>query len=959
MRCKSVKPLRYLAGALLWAHAWHAHAEDHSGKATLKCVADTSINAFPGGGNENNEWKLRSGEHQQIKIKNRENMLLLRFDMAPVPPKAKISSAKLRLHLEGGEGYALNHVCVSTVPTEWDEKTANFLEAGAGKPWGPSNLHFCAVTFGNFGTVESVDRAKKVEGGWWEVPVSARVVHAMRDSFDSLSVMDETGIFKGKFANIFISSRETQSAPELCVTWAGQDSTTPSTVKNVSVIPGPDAGSVFLDFNCGGNDGDQGAALGYEVRYCKGEVLSDAKWPSAAPLPRVLIKRPLAPGAKLRTFLEGLEPGAAYSFGVIAYDESGNRSPPAVSPLGIARSATDDTFATLKPIAVEKGAPIACGSLSVWALDALQQLDPVQGKLLVGTEYVETDARNGNAGFDGKKKLVALTALKGEQADFQIILESAGEPIGKIRLVPGDLTSESGKISANEISLGRIWYLKVKDSWYPNTIPLLKAGEELCIPAKDNVIEGQKIQSVYANLFVPYDAAAGEYKGTISIESSAGSSALPVVVRVINATMPKRLNFEIELNQYTDRQPVEKFHELHRIAHLHRVGYNVLPYSHNGTPTVSFVPPVEGFGKDAKVSNWISFDSYLGPLLDGSAFKNLPRASEPIRWSYLPFYENYPMPLYKGYARADLIENRPAPGDKEKFENWRDRVGREEPLVDNAFSAEWLEGNRSVVAQFMKHFEEKGWTNTKFHVMCNNVPFKGTLTSWTLDEPAWGRDFRALALFYKTFVQAARASSEKVQVVPRNGISRPQWQGDRMDEVSDFNDISGNTMGEYYALIRRRMLERGDTYWIYGGGINSNKDLAMFEAYVIQGWCRGQIGILPAWTAFDGGPKSWDEDKNLALVVPGAHGYEGWTATMKLKALRRAQQDAELLDMLAARPGWDRWRVARAVTAAVNFASKNLSNRPEDAASADFSAARQEDFTRIRRAVGELLAAAP
>jgi hypothetical protein len=93
------------------------------------------------------------------------------------------------------------------------------------------------------------------------------------------------------------------------------------------------------------------------------------------------------------------------------------------------------------------------------------------------------------------------------------------------------------------------------------------------------------------------------------------------------------------------------------------------------------------------------------------------------------------------------------------------------------------------------------------------------------------------------------------------------------------------------------------------------------------------------------------------LVVPGAHGYEGWTATLKLKALRRAQQDAELLNMLAARPGWDRWRVARAVTAEVNLTSINLSNRADDAASADFTAARQDDFIRIRRAVIGILAA--
>src|SRR5258708_2118785 len=85
--------------------AQHASAEDRSGEAVLKCSADTSISSFGGAGSENSEWKMRSGDKPRIKLKHRENMLLLRFDMAGMPAGAKISSAKLRLHLEGGEGF--------------------------------------------------------------------------------------------------------------------------------------------------------------------------------------------------------------------------------------------------------------------------------------------------------------------------------------------------------------------------------------------------------------------------------------------------------------------------------------------------------------------------------------------------------------------------------------------------------------------------------------------------------------------------------------------------------------------------------------------------------------------------------------------------------------------------------------------------------------------------------------
>ena len=947
---------RIVLAALLAASALSRAADEASGSATLPCLADTSIHAYPGEpGGEACEWAIRGGRDPQIKIKHRENLLALRFDLQAIPARAKITSATLRLHLEGGPGYALNHVCASTIPTDWDEATASFLEAAEGRPWGPGKLHFCAVTFGNFGTLESVGQAKDAGGGWWEVPVEPRVVHALRDSY-GLAVQDETGIFAGKLVNIFVSSRETKEGPRLAVAWTGADPSAPSPVKEVSVSPAPDEGSVFLQFVCGGNDADQGTALGYEIRYAKGEALTEANWARAAVLPRVLTPRPKAPGTRVRVFLEGLEAGAEYSFGIVAYDESGNRSPLAASKLGQARERTADRLDTFaKERAVEKGGPLARGPLSIWACEALQQVDPVSGQVLAGEAYQDVVAREGNTVFDGQAKRVRLTALKGEQADFQVILETSGEAVENIRLTPSDLASGGGKIPSGNMTLGRVWYLKAKGAWYPNAVPNLREGETLRIPASDNVIAGQKLQAVYVNCFVPYAAEAGEYTGSIAVESSAGKAELPVALRVVDLAMPKRLHFEVELNQYVDRQPKEAFHDLHRLAHLHRAGYNVLPYSHDGTPTVSYVPPVAGWGKDASVTDWSAWDAYLGPLLDGGAFKDLPRAGEPLRWSYLPFYENYPMPLYKGYKRADLIRNRPAPNRKGEYEAWRDKVGREEPLIEGAFHQEWLDGNRAVTAQYLRHFEEKGWTKTKYQVMCNNVPFKGNLTSWTLDEPAWGRDFRALALFYKTFVQAARDAGTKIEVVPRNGISRPEWQGDRMDEVSEFNDISGSTMRGYYPLIRRRMLERGDTYWTYGGGLSVAKDLAMLEALLLEAWCRGQIGILPAWTAFDGGAKGWDEDHELALALPGAHGYSGWTATLKLKALRRAQQDAELFGMLASRPGWDRWRVSRAVTAAVDLAGRDTGRRPEDAAATDYYQARQGDFVRIRRAVIEKL----
>ncbi|HYF52543.1 MAG TPA: hypothetical protein VEJ63_24255 [Planctomycetota bacterium] len=941
--------MRTLLALLLLVAAMTCFAAT-DGEIVLPCIADTSIHSFPGDGNEANEWTVCSGRYKRIKIKHREDQLLLRFDLTALPLK-KVAAAKLRLFLEGGDGYALNHVCVSTVPTEWDETKANFLQPADGREWGPGRLRFPGVVFGNFGTVTSLTRAKNAGGGWWEIDVAPRVVHALRDSF-GLAVMDESGLFAGKFVNIYVSSREGANPPQLLVRVEGEDKLPPAAPK-VSVEPGPDAGSLFLDVVCSGNDRETGTALGFEARFLKGATVTPETWDRATALPRVLTPRPGAAGTRIRTFIEQLEPGTEYGFALIAYDECGNRSPVASSALVKARPDTIDRLELQQP-KIRIGGPLRAGDLSVWAADALLQISPVRKKVLA-RDIGANELREGSEIWDGAARCANLRGCKGEQLDFQIFLETSDNPVKDIRLAAGDLRSGEQRILAANFSIARAWYLKSGDEWYINALPPLKADEGLALPAADNGIDGQRLQSLYVNLFIPFDAAPGDYAGQIKIESSSGEITMPLNLTVLDITLPRRLNFEIELNQYVDRQPLEKFHELHRLAHLHRVGYNVLPYSHNGTPTVAYVPPVEGFGGDAAVKDWSKFDAYMGPLLDGSAFKDLPRAGEPLRWSYLPFYENYPMPLYKGYRPAELINPRPAP-NAHGYNEWLDKLSREEPLIESAFIPEWFDGNRAVTAQYMQHFAEKNFNRTKFHVMCNNVPFKGTLTAWTLDEPAWGRDFRALALFYKTFVAAAREwnridGKQKIEVVGRNGVSRPEWQGDRLDAVSEFSDIAGGPMRDYYPLIRRRMLERGDTYWTYGGGLSVTKDVAMLQAGVLDAWCLGQIGVLPAWTAFEDGAAGWDADKGLALALPGAHGYDTWTPTLKLKALRRAQQDCELYLLLAAEKGWDRWRVARALNAALPLKASTTDRPPEDVQQTEYENMRQEDFSRIRAAV--------
>ncbi|MFW6151981.1 MAG: hypothetical protein ACOC6C_03300, partial [Verrucomicrobiota bacterium] len=84
--------------------------------AKLKCIADTHLSTYK------SEVTNARGASSGIKIKHRENFPLLKFDTSPIPENATIKRASLFLHLKKDDpDYFLNHVSVSTVPTDWVE----------------------------------------------------------------------------------------------------------------------------------------------------------------------------------------------------------------------------------------------------------------------------------------------------------------------------------------------------------------------------------------------------------------------------------------------------------------------------------------------------------------------------------------------------------------------------------------------------------------------------------------------------------------------------------------------------------------------------------------------------------------------------------------------------------------------------------------------------------------------
>ena len=77
--------------------------------------------------------------------------------------------------------------------------------------------------------------------------------------------------------------------------------------------------------------------------------------------------------------------------------------------------------------------------------------------------------------------------------------------------------------------------------------------------------------------------------------------------------------------------------------------------------------------------------------------------------------------------------------------------------------------------------------------------------------------------------------------------------------------------------------------------------------------------------------------------------------SMRLKAYRRGQQDVEYMVLLAAKNGWDREAVSRAVRASLDLSAEDKVAYEEDAGTVRFLKARDADFDGLRLRVARSL----
>jgi hypothetical protein len=921
-----------------------------------------------------------NGGAPRLKLKSIQEMSLIDIDARRLAGRT-IRSAVLHLKLAGDE--TLRRVTLSSVGAEWFEGTGNgyAIQPGGATfrhrrhpdlPWSLGGGDVCAVVLGNGGTTwRMADASPPDQNGWQHIPVDPVIVAARAAGLSyGFLLFDDTGsewtrageTFTFRvFPNRFVYSRDQNqaSAPYFTMELGPDDRRPPAAPSGVRVEPATallPAAEALVSWLTPRDEGAAGT-LGF-VAALDGRAL-----------PRELIPLAGAAGQRVEMHVRGLKlaPAATVNLEVRAVDGAGNLGPPATAAITVSSygpaplpPAKPAAASTPRAGAFTKDLP-RVGTVSpafVAIIDELDKVNPVTGDLIPPQS---ADYPAANHLWDAAHRRITLQAARNEFVAFQIWLRSS-TPLSAGMIQP-ELTFDGPAERSITVDLGRYAPVASKIGPLPDPIVPLDAGVTADAPAAKN-------ESLHVDIYVPHNLAAGDYHGTLTLRSRspargaprAGEQALrlPVMLRVWDFTLPDHLSFLPEMNCYG---LPENERDYYRLAHRHRTVLNRLPYNQNGRIQDGCAPRWDG----RRLSlDWSAWDRRFGPLLDGSAFADLPRKRVPVECFYLPLHENWPSPMEANYNGS----------------YWADRAFPE------SYRRAFVEAARLYAA----HFQAKHWNDTLFHSFLNNKNnFKADGWSrgsspWLLDEPASFQDYWALRYFARAFHEGinqaaslrsrpsarsqrdaqSSAATPGPRLVFRADISRPQWRRDSLDGLLDYH-VVGGALRAYARLVFERKRALGEIVLEYGSTNAIEGPNLQPVAWCLDTWSLGADGVLPWQTV--GTADSWTRADELALFYPGRGRPAGSAPSalsmpvpsIRLKAYRRGQQDVEYLVLWSQLHNQPRWAVGNQVRAALKLAGTRQgtgTSAGEDAGRIDYGTLRPQDVWALRAAIGEAISAA-
>ncbi len=910
---------------LLLAAAPRATAET----VTLRANRHASLSDHP---TERDKVQANRGS---MKIKYFEEFGLVGFDVTALKGK-KIKSAVLAVKPAGGHTFNLNSgtdltwISVSSVSQDWDVNKVCANRCGLRDDWGWPGARLHDVVLGNGNSLRYNGRLEPSAGAH-RMPLDPKLVEALVAGASS-------GLLIADGATSYSLNCRIAGDVTIEVTTEGADTQAPPPPANLTAVPAPNDATA------------ESGALSLSVTPPEDALTYDIAV-DGQKLPRWQI--PFAiPGATQVIPLVDLPPSADVRIEVTAVDAAGNRSSP-VALTG--RTSPVLTVPILPGSAFQPtpGEPRTLAGARVYAFPEITEIDPVTGKVL---HEAATDFSRANPVWDGASGTVRLAAARGEIASFQLAVEGR---IAGATIHLSDLTGP-GTIDTRNVRLWRNWYVKNQPEY---ALPL--TGPVAC-PMADNAVTGQTHQAVTVDCFIPPATPPGDYAGMITLSAADERLAIPLKIKVYPATIPDSLHFNPELNCYSGpgRAGSDQFRDSFRLAHYNRCTINRVPYSQGGKVHEDYAPAVDAAGR---VTDWTTFDSNLGGLLDGSWFRDNPRSGIPVASLYLPLFEGWPLDFQAHYQPGPGIP--PASRDHDANVKHHILARPAEEAFDAAFKTAFV----NTARDFHEHARAKGWTRTLFQCYLNNKSKFG-YTRWTLDEPNVYRDWETLNFFgalwkqgiddpavytpqwHEAFFRAGLAGMKRDRptFLFRGDISRPTWQGNLSDGLMTIMYVNGGGFDKQ-RLIQSHKRRMPCIMYAYGACAPFEKSNWDNAAWCLKAYACESDGVLP-WQSLGKGLVNPDPPGHgNALIVDAGSPYGHAIGSFRLHALRRGAQDCELLRLLQLKHGWSRQHVGLLVSQKVPLDSEYRQRHTDEAAAAAFSQLSSQGFVELKEGVLSLL----
>jgi hypothetical protein len=224
----------------------------------------------------------------------------------------------------------------------------------------------------------------------------------------------------------------------------------------------------------------------------------------------------------------------------------------------------------------------------------------------------------------------------------------------------------------------------------------------------------------------------------------------------------------------------------------------------------------------------------------------------------------------------------------------------------------------------------------------------GSSAAWIFDEPMNTQDFWALRRFGLEFWQAV-ASFTSSRMAYRADISRPEWQRDLLDGITNVEVVSG-TLRTYRDRVISRARDFGNEVYMYGAANQIGTPNSMPAAWCVETWALGADGVVP-WQTI-GKANAWTTPDHLSLFYPSEAGP---LPSIRLKAFRAGQQLVEYLTMYAAESGQGRDAVGTAVLALPGMRAALEKKSETDAGTSLFGSDARATLASLRLALAKWL----